>query len=485
MRKLRLGRILGAALLTGALCAQADVTLPKIFSSNMVLQRDQPITVWGWADAGEKVTVTLGDKSAATVADKSGKWEVTLPQRSLGKPLTMTVKGNNEIKLNNILMGDVWLCSGQSNMEFGIKNSTNAKQAIAAANRPNLRLFFIQKRALKKPAEKLGKTSGWDVCTPQTVVKDGTWGGFSAVAYYFGSYLQKQIPEVPIGLIHSSWGGSKIETWTTYPGWKSVPQLADEYKKVKSTDLKKLKKVGNHSKIPALYNGMVNPFTKLRIKGAIWYQGEANRKEGADYFYRMQALINGWRSIWGKDMPFYFVQLAPFSYAADLKGKNGKEWLPEVCTAQAKAAAEIPHTGMAVTIDIGNVNDIHPKNKDDVGKRLALLALKDTYGKNVVADSPAFDSAKLKDGKVIVKFKHVGGGLQTSDGKAAVPGFEVAGKDGVFHKADAVISGKETVTLSCKEVKKPAKVRYAWSNTPKVTLQNKEGLPIGWFSFAL
>ena len=463
----------------------SDVTLSKVFSSNMVLQRDKPITVWGWADAGEKVSVKLGDESATTVADGSGRWQVVLPKRGIEKSLSMTVTGNNKIRLDNILMGDVWLCSGQSNMEFGIRLSKNSKQAIEQAKHPMIRLFWVDRRAVAKAGKKLGKTGGWDICTPETVVKDGRWGGFSAVAYYFGLYLQKNMPDVPIGLLHSSWGGSRIEPWTNEDGWKSVPELTADYKKMKALKRSQIR-LGNQTPIPALYNGMIYPFRKLAIKGTIWYQGESNRKDGGKYFYRKEALVNGWRSLFGKDMPFYFVQLAPFAYKNDKQGKNKKEWLPVIWEAQTRCAQEIHNVKMAVTIDVGNFNDIHPADKDTVGKRLALLALKYTYGKKVVADSPTYDSAKLtKDGLIVIKFKNVGGGLVTRDAKEKVLAFEAAGADGKFRPVDAHISGKDSVTLAVGSIAKPIKVRYAWSNTPTINLTSKEGLPVGSFRFTI
>ena len=467
-------------LLIIAMNCNANVTLSRVFTDNMVIQRDKPITVWGWAAPGEKVTVTLADKTASAVADKGGKWQVTLPKRGLGPALTMTVKGNNEIKLSNILMGDVWLCSGQSNMEFGVNLLKNPTKEIADAAYPKIRIFYVAKRAERHPQDRLGKAGGWLECTTENLMKNGEWRGFSAVAYFFAKYLQQALPEIPQGMLHASRGGSLIQPWTTEAGWQSVPELAYDYKRMKSINVDKVKRLGNNSLFPGLYNAMINPLTKLQIKGILWYQGESNRYDGERYFYRMQALINGWRAIWGKDVPFYFVQLAPFKYGRD----KGKQLLPPIWQAQSRTAREIPNTGMAVTIDIGDFNDIHPKNKDDVGRRLSLLARKYTYGQKLTAESPTPVSAKVKGGKVVIKFKDVAGGLQTADGKTEVAGFELAGADGKFKPAQAVISDDDKVTVSSAEVTEPTAVRFAWTNTPTVNLQSKAGLPVGCFSMS-
>jgi sialate O-acetylesterase len=302
----------------------------------------------------------------------------------------------------------------------------------------------------------------------------GLWGGFSATAYFFAEALQKEMKEVPIGLIASSSGGSRIEPWTTEAGWKSVPELAKDYQKMKSVDLKKAK-AGIWNPWPSLYNVAIYPIVQMPIKGVIWYQGEANRKDGMKYFHRMQALINGWRQHWGAEMPFYFVQLAPFSYE-----KDKSDVLPGVWLAQSEADEKINNVGMAVTIDIGNPRDIHPKNKKEVGRRLALLALKDTYGKEVLAYSPVAVSAQPKKGTLTGTFNNVGGGLVLAEGKD-LAGFEVAGEGGVFKPATANIVAKDKVAVFSKDVSHPIQVRYAWKNTPEVNLKSKEGLPVPCF----
>jgi len=480
MKKIILSLCVGGSL-TGALPVIAEVTLPQIFTSSMVLQRDVAIPVWGSADAGEKVTVTLGGKTVSAKADSEGDWKVSFPKRGLGSPLTLTVKGGNEIKLENLLMGDVWLCSGQSNMEMGVMNTGTLVKEVEKGDHPTIRLFYVNNpkkvkawnQLSKMPQKDLMVSSGWKVCSPDTLKASGLWGGFSATAYFFGEALQQEMKNVPIGLINSSSGGSRIEPWTTEAGWKSVPELAEDYQRMKSIDLKKAK-ASIWSKWPSLYNVAIHPLTQMPIKGTIWYQGEANRQDGMLYFRRMEALINGWRKHWGADMPFYFVQLAPFSY-----GKDKVDVLPGIWLAQSETDEKIEGVGMAVTIDIGNPRDIHPKNKKEVGRRLALLALKDTYGKNVLAYSPTAKSVRSKKGSLTVSFKDVGGGLVSSESSPA--GFELAGEDGTFKLAEAKIVGKDKVSVSSKEVPEPTQVRYAWKNTPEVTLKSKEGLPVPCF----
>jgi len=462
--------IMISLLLGSSLAADADVVLPKVITSNMVIQRGQPISIWGTADAGEKVKVNLSGVSATTQASADGDWNVTLPKRGLSNALTLTVKGNNEIKLENILMGDVWLCSGQSNMEMGMLQTEKGEEAVAAAKKRTLRIFNVRKSKSQKLLKDIAKGSGWKVGTPKNLKTTGSvtaFGknqGFSATAYYFGMHLQKSLQNVPIGLIESSWGGTRIEPWSSKPGVASVPEL-------KGKDHPK-------GKVAEFYNSMIHGLAPMAIKGAIWYQGESNRRDGMLYAYRMRGLINGWRMNWGEDMPFYFVQLAPFSYKRDKA-----VFLPEIWEAQSVADSEILHTGMAVTLDIGSFNNIHPKNKKDVGKRLALLALKDTYGKDVVAVSPTATIAKSQKGGAIVTFKDVGGGLVVTDGQA-LREFEVSaesGKDATFKPAEAKVTGKNSVYVFNKGIAKPGQVRYAWKNTPKVNLANREGLPVPSF----
>ena len=312
--------------------ARANVKLPKVIDSHMVLQRDRPLPIWGWADPGEVVTVTLDAATATATADAKSQWNVFLPPVAAdGKTHRMTVAGHNKIELEDILIGDVWLGSGQSNMEMGITMCNKAKEQIAAANQPQIRLLLVPKTMSPKPAQDV--KSEWVHCTPETIVAGG-WGGFSAALYYFGLKLQKEL-NVPIGLIESAWGGSPIEQWIL-PG----------------------------DKTGGMYNGMIAPLEPFAICGAIWYQGENNVSQGLKYADKMRALIEGWRHVWGYNFPFYYVQIAPWSGYQQAS-------LPDLWEAQV-ASLKIPGTGMAVTTDlVDNIKDVHPHEKIEVGSRLA------------------------------------------------------------------------------------------------------------------
>ncbi|MFO0843425.1 MAG: sialate O-acetylesterase [Gemmataceae bacterium] len=422
--------------------ARADVTLPGVLGSHMVLQRDKPVTIWGWADPGEEVTVSFAGHEAKATANRQGDWRVRLPKMEANaKGQRLTVKGKNAIELDDVLVGEVWVGSGQSNMEWPMTLTQNAKERISAANHPNIRLYHIQKLQASSPLRDVpvvNVRSSWKACTPETVPN------FSAVLYYFGARLQKDL-DVPIGLINSSWGGSPIEQWIT----------------------------GAKTPAPQMYNGMIAPIAPLAIRGVIWYQGESNVSQGLAYLDKKKALIEGWRKFWGKEMPFYFVQIAPFS-------GYGKGFLPALWEAQV-ATLKIPNTGMAVTTDlVDNIADIHPQNKLDVGHRLALWALAKTYGKkDVVYSGPLYKSMKVEGNKAVLSFAQVGGGLKARDDKP-LTGFEVAGEDGKFVPAEAVIDG-ETVVVSSKDVSSPAQVRFGWNNVANPNLMNKEGLPASPF----
>jgi sialate O-acetylesterase len=421
--------------------AQAEVKLPKVIGSHMVLQRDRALPIWGWADPGEEVTVRLDDATATATADPQGDWKVVLPAvKADGKAHSMTVSGKNKIELDDILIGDVWIGSGQSNMEMGIGMCEKAQEEIPAANYPKIRLMLVPKIQAAAPAKDV--KAEWLECSPKTVAAGG-WGGFSAALYYFGQRLHKEL-DVPVGLIDSSWGGSPIEPWTISG------------------------KNGG-----GMYNGMIAPVKPLAIRGAIWYQGESNCGNGMKYYDKMKALIEGWRKVWGYDFPFYFVQLAPWSGY-----KPGS--LPPLWEAQV-ASLKIPGTGMAVTTDIvHNLGDIHPRNKIDVGNRLALWALAKEYGKkDLVCSGPLYKSMKVEGGKIRLSFAHVGGGLKSRDGKPLCE-FAVAGADGKFMPAAATIDG-DTVVVKAKEVAAPTQVRFGWRNVASPNLVNKEGLPASPF----
>jgi sialate O-acetylesterase len=439
---------LGALTAVLALCtpsAQANVKLPKIIDSHMVLQRDVPLPIWGWADPGEAITVLIDDHKVIGETDAQGKWMVRLPAlKADGKAHELTIKGKNEIKLTDILIGEVWVGSGQSNMEWSVAGSDGAKEAIAAAKHPQIRLFHVPRVQAKTPAPEIVLQQGqhgdakWKLCSPETVPH------FSGVLYFFGLKLHKEL-EVPIGLINDSWGGSPIEAW-----------------------------IATDKGSGGMHNGMIAPIQPFAIRGVTWYQGESNVGNGMKYYEKKKSLIAGWRKVWGEEMPFLFVQIAPYS------GYRGDEGLPALWEAQV-ATLKIPHTGMAVITDlVPNVGDIHPRPKKEVGDRLALWALAKDYGKKgIVYSGPLYKSMKVNGGKIQLSFAHVGGGLTARDGKA-LSQFEIAGDDGKFVAAEATVDG-ETVVVSAKDVAAPTQVRFGWHKIANPNLMNKEGLPASPF----
>lgn len=478
--------------------AQAELTLPSILGENMVLQQGKELPFWGWTEPGQEVTVSAGDAKGSAKADDRGRWLVKLPPLKAGGPITVTiVAGKDKRQFSNVLVGEVWLCSGQSNMEWSVQASANPQQEIAAAEYPRIRLFDTPRRPAGTPQDRV--PGQWVECSPQTVPS------FSAVAYFFGRHLHKEL-DVPIGLLESSWGGTRIEPWTPPEGFEAVTAVAGihdnlktakaAYEKAKGQALDAFAKwveqaraaqaaggpipeppawpqdpAASHVAPTGLYNGMIHPHVPFAIRGALWYQGESNLGEGMLYHEKMKALIAGWRKVWGDpEMPFYFVQLAPFRY-----GNASPTALPEIWEAQAATLA-VPYTGMAGTVDIGNVGDIHPKNKQDVGKRLALWALAKDYGrKDLVYSGPLFKSAKVEGSTVRVSFDHVGGGLVSRDGKP-LSRWELAGEDGKFEPAIANIED-DTVVVRSELVEKPKYVRFGWHQEAEPNLSNKEGLP--------
>ena len=485
----------------------AEVKLPTVFGSHMVLQRDRKIAVWGTAAADEAVSVTLGDGAAvATQAGADGRWRVTMPAAKAGGPVQLKVKGTNEIVLDDVLIGDVWLCSGQSNMEMRVASCLNAAADIAAATDDQIRSI----EAVKSPQGYSGQDirGDWKVCSPQTA------GSFTACGYFMARTLRKEVG-VPIGLINSSWGGTRIEPWCTPESFSLLPSLADIAARVQAADPKNpayqakladyLKALDAwaasaraamakgqpidpspaypaalmslasgdqpHQQPTTLYHGMVEGLVPFGLKGAIWYQGESNHGEGKLYTDKMEALIRGWRTVFlNPDLPFYFVQIAPYNY-----GTEPANIMPEFWEAQA-ATMRVPNTGMVVTNDIADYNDIHPKNKQEVGRRLALLALRGAYGRaDVVADGPIFKSMTTEGNKLRLRFDNVGGGLISRDDKP-LTWFQVIGEDTDFEDATAVIDG-DSVLVSSPKVAKPLAVTYAWSKMAEPNLANKEGLP--------
>jgi sialate O-acetylesterase len=633
--------------------AFADVRVPSLIGDNMVLQQGKKVRIWGWASPNEKVSVTFANLRANAVADANGHWQTLIGPFKAGGPFELTISGNNTLKFNNVLVGEIWICSGQSNMEWPLINSQNGADAVAQANYPEIRLFTVQKSTSSSPLDDV--KGQWVVTTPDKV------GQFSAVGYYFGRELYQKL-KAPVGLIHTSWGGTPAEAWTSndalaksadlqpilnryQQSLKDLPQRQQEFEKrlaewsqknlyqdvgnkgeslgyadpnCDTSDWKTMNlpqffetagvkmdgaiwfrkeveipaswtgktlelnlgaiddfdttyfngaKVGGigsetpnsyivqrHYKVPAelvkpgknviavrvfdsageggfgagtmslkpvdttadalplggtwnykieleltpknpdwgsrpeapgptnqnsasvLYNAMIAPLTPMAVRGAIWYQGESNAGRAYQYRTLFPTMISNWRSAWGQaDFPFYFVQLANFQLVKDQPGES--EWA-ELREAQAMTLSE-PQTGMAVIIDIGEAKDIHPRNKLDVGHRLALWALANTYGQKIEYSGPLFDKFVIEGNKIRVKFKHVAGGLKTSD-SGAPKGFSIAGEDHKFVWAEAKIEGDDVVVWS-NDVSNPIAVRYAWADNPVCNLYNKSGLPASPF----
>ncbi|HPT30737.1 MAG TPA: sialate O-acetylesterase [Prolixibacteraceae bacterium] len=631
------------ALICLAISLHAEVKLPRIFTDHAVFQRQKPIPVWGWAKPGEPVTVGIGTKTMVAKADKQGNWKVNLPAMEAGGPYTLTVKSkSNTIELKDILVGEVWLCSGQSNMEWKVNSAKDALQEKSAANYPMIRHFQVEKGLAFEPQNDL-PSGNWVVCTPESV------GDFTAVGYFFAREVLEKT-KVPVGLIHSSWGGSQVEGWisregyeksaelqaclktmpknwkeadsvtdrklkvqlfgtpdpkitremeenyrspgTDYSGWwngyapggwdwqgiwafrgqgysmctvnipKEVTTMEtfiglgsnDSYMKVyingtevwsgeqagrhifavppltwragknilllkygpvknpdwfgmglsgpaedlfiKTKDLSfNLPLSGNIWKLMpsiaeyhtyvhlmnnvgiTLYNAMIHPLTRYAIRGALWYQGEANTGRAYQYRTTFPDLINDWRAKWGEEFPFYFVQLS--SYGPNQSSNEGSDWA-ELREAQTMTL-KLPHTGMAVTTDIGNPNDIHPTNKQDVGKRLAAIALNELYGIKSIYLNPMFESLKVQGNQAILTIRNCGTGLKALDKFGYVRGFEIAGADKKFRYAQAQISGSNIVVYH-PEVSQPVAVRYGWSNAPvDANVFSSDGLPLSPF----
>ena len=616
----------------------AGVKLPKIFGDNMILQRDRTIPVWGWSDANEKITVQFDHQTKKTKADKNGKWMIKLDNESAGGPYQLIIKGKNTITFNNVLTGDVWICSGQSNMEFTVQSVINADKEIADANYPMIRHFDVPNSISSKPENDI-HDGEWKVCSLTTV------GDFTAVGFFFAKELYNQL-KIPIGLINTSWGGTMVETWTSHEAFENsdefksmisempslnldslikvrkdatkklieelqgsldtsnvetwsepttddnkwpqmqLPNLwesqqlgdldgivwfrktinlsAEDVDKVAtlelamiddndityvngtkvgginsyntkrkytipagvlkegkniiavrvedtgggggiygdSSDLKltigtytlplagkwhyKVEKitggsgsVGPNSYPTLLFNAMINPLIPYAIKGAIWYQGEANVDRAYQYRKAFPLMIKDWRKRWKQgDFPFYFVQLATFN-AANGNSKNGSTWA-ELREAQAKTLS-LPNTGMSITTDIGDPGDIHPKDKQDVGKRLAAIALHNLYGENNVYSGPVYQSMKTENNKAIISFTNIGSGLMVKDKYGYIKGFEIAGADKQFHFAKAYIDGN-TVVVYNDSVPNPVAVHYGWADDAgDDNLYNKEGFPAAPF----
>lgn len=487
--------------------AWADVTLPCIFSDHMVLQRDKPVAVWGWADKDEPVEVAIAGQSKQARAGEGGRWSVEIGPLAAGGPLELAVKGKNTVVIKDVLVGEVWLCSGQSNMAMTVASAADVEAETAAATHPGIRMITIVRQASEDPEERC--EGQWLLCSPETV------GGFSATAYYFGRELHKELG-VPIGLVTAAWGGTAIEAWTSIEAQQKVAELAPilspwpekiaaykadvakaRYEKALADWQVKAKQAKAEGKTPPrrpappvdprldqnrpanLFNGMIEPLVPYGIRGAIWYQGERNShgEPSALYGLQLATLIGDWRARFRQDdFPFLFVQL-PNYLKPQVEPSEPTGWVM-VREGMLKTLA-VNNTGMAVTIDVGDAGNIHPKNKQAVGRRLALWGLATVYGRQIPFSGPLYRGMTEKDIAITVHFDHAGEGLKTADG-GPVKGFAVAGTNRKFIWAEGKIEG-DAIVVSSRLVARPLAVRYGWANNPQVNLVNSAGLPASPF----
>lgn len=506
-----LGLVITIACVFAAAAGAADLRLPAIFADHAVLQQKAPVPIWGWAEPGLTVTVAIAGRNQSTTVGADGRWRIDLAPMKAGGPYELTVIcGPQKLVLKDILFGEVWLGSGQSNMQWSIKNTDGYEEELKQCANDSIRFAMIFRECSTTPLDDVRALTPWASCTAESLANCYNGEGYSAVCYYFAKHLQAALG-VPVGIINTSWGGTRIEPWTPPAGFEGIPSLAGiladirmntpnsaEYQAALRDVIAKTEawvpaakqaldagafppalptiasaSVLNHAGAPtALYNAMVAPLVPYANRGFIWYQGESNRGEGMLYRDKMEALIKGWRAVWqDDDLACYFVQLAPFNYG------NSPQALPEIWEAQT-ATLDVPGTGMAVVNDIANVADIHPRNKNDVGKRLALLALDKTYGKRVKSESPLFEKLKVKGNEMRVYFKNARS-LKTRDG-AAPTWFTICGPDGVYRPANAVIRGA-SVVLTADGVSEPVAVRFAWDHVAEPNLANEAGLPASAF----
>lgn len=476
-------------LVTSLCCsmASADITLPNIFTNSMVLQRNQENAVWGKADVGESVSVHIGEQQLSTKADANGDWKVMLAPMGIGEPLELIVKGKNEIRVQDILVGEVWICSGQSNMQWSVNASNNVALEKASANYPNIRMINFPQVGVQEPIWSHDDRK-WMVCNPQNV------GGFSAVGYFFARQLHQTLG-VPIGMINNAWGGSACEAWINRETLASAPQFKPllerwsaqeiQFDELSSKDkpnddekrqLGRLRNLMRGNSRPGnIYNGVLKSHLGYGIRGAIWYQGESNAGRAYQYRELFPLMISSWRKEWGQgDFPFYWVQLADFM--AENEQPIDSAWA-ELREAQTMTMSKLPNTGQAVIIDIGEGKDIHPRNKVDVGMRLARWALANEYDLDLPYRSPEYQSSEIAGNQIILSFAHVDGGWRPFDTNE-LEGFTIAGEDQKFVNAKATLMKDGRISVSSESVTAPKSVRYAWANNPKVNLYDKSDLPL-------
>jgi len=475
--------------------ADADVKLPSIFTEHMVLQQGQQNRVWGWADEGEEIAVAICEQTQKAVADKDGRWTVKLEPLSAGGPHKMTIEGKNCIEFMDVLVGEVWICSGQSNMAWTVTRANDPDLETRTAKYPKIRLISVPQVGTQEPQDDF--VGEWQLCSPETV------GEFSAVGYFFGRQLHQTL-DVPIGLVDNAWGGSACEAWIRrdlleadeqykplMDRWAETEKNYD-HEKAMAAYKKRLELWQESGKEPAkrprpprnpltgnhrpsnIYNGVLKPTIGYGIRGAIWYQGESNASRAYQYRDLFPLMIQSWRDEWGQgDFPFYWVQLADFR---DEEPEPAESDWAELREAQTMTMSKLNNTGEAVIIDVGEGRDIHPRNKQDVAKRLARWALACDYGVEIPYRSPTYKSMENQDGKIVVAFDSVGSGLYMFDVREPI-GFAIAGEDKKFVWAKARLVGKDKVEVWSDEVKEPVAVRYAWADNPVCNLQSRDGLP--------
>lgn len=440
----------------------SQLKLPALIDDHMVVQRDGETKIWGWDNPGQKIKIKTGwsRKKFKTKANANGFWEVLIKTPSAGGPYEIEIKASETRVLTDVLSGDVWVCSGQSNMEWdAARGYNNAAEEVKNANFPQIRLMDVKNTASKE--EKDDIVGEWAVCAPENIEN------FSAVGYFFGREIHRETG-VPIGLIGSEWGGTPSEAWTEAEYLYSKKEF-DANNKIYDAGNK-----GNGELHPhqpgVLFNGMIAPLLNYTIKGVIWYQGESNVGRATHYSAVFPGMIENWRDRWGYEFPFYFVQLAPYNYGVEYSGAMLRE-------AQLKSL-KTPNTGMAVIMDIGNPNDIHPRNKQDVGRRLAYWALANDYGKDIVFSGPLYKDHSTESNKIAISFDHTGGGLMVKGDE--VTHLEIAGIDKIFKEAKSKIEGDKLIVFH-PDIKNPLAVRYGFHNTDEPNLYNKEGLPASSF----
>ncbi len=502
-------RVLTWALLVGltlaawpARQATADVRLPALFTDHMVLQRDVPCRIWGTAEPGEQIAVVLGDQTQKATAGEQGKWMVTLDPLPAGGPHKIVVEGQNRLVVEDVLVGEVWICSGQSNMAWTVGNSNDGDLETLSANYPQIRLISVPQVGTQEPQDDF--RGQWAPCSPEAV-RD-----FSAVGYFFGRQLHQTLG-VPVGLIDDAWGGSACEAWVPrevlaqhelyaplLARWQDLEKSYDHEKAVaefqkrlenwkqKAAEAKQAGKpaparprapsnqlAGNH-RPGNLYQGVLNPTIGYGIRGAIWYQGESNAGRAYQYRHLFPLMITTWRKAWNQgDFPFYWVQLADFR--DEISSPAESDWA-ELREAQTMALS-LPNTGQAVIVDLGEGRDIHPRNKQDVAKRLARWALAKDYGIDVPYRSPEYKSMEIQGSKIVLTFEHTGSVLYTFD-VSQPRGFTIAGADKKFVDAQAKIVAPNKIEVWSEEVAEPVAVRYAWADNPICNVQSREGLPV-------